>query len=217
MTFEEDLKRDTELFKKFCKMSPEELDAYEQQLADEHQKAEDEKEKYRRCSLEYCDYSKVVALARKGRDKLFGKWCATQSGIGHHPTVFRLLNMKVGTTDGEEYDILNDDGQKVLTPEQWFNSDKVWVYMFRFAPEYETSPDVYVKTSFGAGDLCSLESFLDELIREGCTKTDWWKMSVEEFKLMLKEKRKEYIDRVSGNLMGDNIEVVKKLYNILGI
>lgn len=211
-----EMKHKADLFKKFCAMSPDQLEAYEKKYEEAEKKAKDEEEKYRRCSSEYCDYNKVVEIAKKGRKQLFGKWYATKSGLGHHPTVFRVLKMTTGTED-EEFDILDVQGKPVLTPKQWFKSAKVYIYMFRFAPDFESAPDVYTKTSFEAGDLCALENFINELIKEIGVEHDWWKMSVEEFRKMLKENRESYVKDVDHRLMGDNIDTIKKLCNILGI
>lgn len=213
---DDEMKHKADLFKKFCAMPPDQLEAYEKKFKEAEEKAEAEEKKYHRCSSEYLDYSKVVELAKKGRKYLFGKWHATKSGLGHHPTVFRVLKMTTGA-EGEEFEILDAQGNAVLTPKQWFKSAKVYIYMFRFAPDYESAPDVYAKTSFEAGDLCALETFINRLIKEIGAERDWWKMSVEEFRKMLKENRESYIKNVDHILMGDNIDTIKKLCNILGI
>lgn len=217
MAIEETIERKTELFDKFRKMSPEELDAYEKRLEAEKDAAADEADKYRRCSIENSDYLGVIETTKKAFGMLIGKWHATQSGLGHHPTVFYISGITVGKPDGERYDVLDANGKPVLTPEQWFHSTEIYIAMFRFAPDFDVTPDVFCSTKFEAGNVCEFDNFICELIREVGQEHDWWKMSVSEFKEGLKKDREKYIERVDRNLMRDNIETVKKLYNILGI
>ena len=217
MTIEEEIKQKAKLFDKFRNMSPEELDAYEKRLEADKDAAEDEAEKYRRCGIENAGYREVIETTKKAFDTLIGKWHATRSGIGNHPTVFYISGITVGKPDGERYDILDANGNPVLTPEQWFNSTEIYIAMFRFAPDFDVTPDVFCSTKFEAGNLCEFDNFINALINEVGQEHDWWKMSVAEFKEELKKDREKYIERVDCNLMRDNIETVKKLYNILGI
>ena len=217
MTIEEEIELKAKLFDKFRKMSPDELDAYEKRLEESKDAAEAEAEKNRRCGIENSGYVQVIETTKKAFDKLIGKWRATQSGIGHHPTVFYISGITVGKPDGERYDVLDVNGKTVLTPEQWFSSTEIYVAMFRFAPEFDVTPDVFCSTKFDAGNICEFDNFVRELIRQVGKEHDWWKMSVAEFKEGLKTDRERYIERVDSNLMRDNIETVKKLYNILGI
>lgn len=217
MSIEEEIEQKMELFDKFRKMSPEELDAYEKRLEAKKDAAEDEAEKYRRCGIENAGYREVIETTQKAFEMLIGKWRATKSGLGNHPTIFYISGITVGKPDGERYDVLDVNGKPVLTPEQWFNSTEIYIAMFRFAPDFDVTPDVFCSTKFGAGTTCEFDNFINALIREVGQEHDWWKMSVAEFKEGLKKDREKYIERVDRNLMRDNIETVKKLYNILGI
>lgn len=217
MVIDDEIKHKAELFNKFVKMDPQELIDYEKQLETEERESYSEEQKYWHCQLEYNDYNRVVAVTKKAGKELFGRWCATKSGLGNNPTVFRITWIKAGTPDGERYDVIDSRGQTVLTPEQWFKCDKVHVMMFRFAPDFDIAPDVFVSTSFGAGDMCHFENFINELVNQVSDEMKWGKMDVCDFRDMLKENRDKYIERVDNRLMGNNIECVKKVYDLLGI
>lgn len=217
MSIDDEIKHKEELFNKFVKMDPQDLIDYEKQReTDEHDSYLEER-KYWRCHLEYEDYKQVVDVTKKAGKELFGKWCATSSGLGNNPTVFRVTGIWAGTPDGERYDVIDYHGKTVLTPEQWFKCDKVHIMMFRFAPAFDIAPDVFVSTYFEAGDLCGFENFINELVSQGGDGKKWCKMSISECKDMLKKDRDEYIERVDKRLMNNSIECVKKIYDLLGI
>ena len=217
MSIDDEIKHKAELFNKFVKMDPQDLIDYEKQLATDERESYLEEQKYWRCQREYGDYSRVVAVTKKAGKELFGRWCATESGLGNNPTVFRVTGIKAGTPDGERYDVIDCHGTTVLTPERWFKCDKVHIMMFRFAPNFDIVPDVFVSTSFDAGDLCNFENFINELVRQTGDEMRWCKMNVCDFRDMLKENRDKYIERVDNRLMNNNIECVKKVYDLLGI
>lgn len=217
MSIDDEIKHKAELFNKFVKMDPRDLIDYEKQLDTDEHESYLEEQKYWSCQREYGDYSRVVAVTKKAGKELFGRWCATESGLGNNPTVFRVTGIKAGTPDGERYDVIDYHGTTVLTPEQWFRCDKVYIMMFRFAPDFDIVPDVFVSTYFDAGDLCNFENFINELVRQAGDEMRWCKMNVCDFRDMLKEKRDKYIERVDNRLMNNNIECVKKVYDLLGI
>lgn len=217
MSIDDEIKHKAELFNKFVKMDPRDLIDYEKQLDTDEHESYLEEQKYWSCQREYGDYSRVVAVTKKAGKELFGRWCATESGLGNNPTVFRVTGIKAGTPDGERYDVIDYHGTTVLTPEQWFRCDKVYIMMFRFAPDFDIVPDVFVSTYFDAGDLCNFENFINELVRQAGDEMRWRKMNVCDFRDMLKEKRDKYIERVDNRLMNNNIECVKKVYDLLGI
>lgn len=217
MSIDDEIKHKAELFNKFVKMDPQDLIDYEKQReTDEHDSYLEER-KYWRCHLEYEDYKQVVDVTKKAGKELFGKWCATSSGLGNNPTVFRVTGIWAGTPDGERYDVIDCHGKTVLTPEQWFKCDKVHIMMFRFAPAFDIAPDVFVSTYFESGDLCGFENFINELASQAGDGKKWCRMSISEYKDMLKEHRDEYIERVDKRLMNNSIECVKKIYDLLGI
>lgn len=100
MGIDDEIKHKAELFNKFVKMDPQELIDYEKQLETEEREYYSEEQKYRHCQLEYDDYNRVVTVTKKAGKKLFGRWCATKSGIGNNPTVVRITGIKAGTPDG---------------------------------------------------------------------------------------------------------------------
>ncbi len=214
MSIDDEIKHKEELFNKFVKMDPQDLIDYEKKLETKENETYSEERKYWRCHLEYEDYKQVVETTKKAGKELFGKWCATSSGLGNNPTVYRVTGIWAGTPDGERYDVIDCHGKTVLTPEQWFKCDKVHIMMFRFAPAFDITPDVFVSTYFEAGDLCGFENFINELAHDA---EKWCKMSISEFKDMLKKDRDEYIERVDKRLMNNNIECVNKVYDLLGI
>ena len=217
MSIDDEIKHKEELFNKFVKMDPQDLIDYEKQRETDEHDSYVEEQKYWRCQREYEDYKQVVDVTKKAGKELFGKWCTTSSGLGNNPTVFRVTGIWAGTPDGERYDVIDCHGKTVLTPEQWFKCDKVHIMMFRFAPAFDIAPDVFVSTYFDAGDVCKFENFINELARQAGDEMRWCKMSIGEFRDMLKEHRNEYIERVDKRLMNNNIECVKKIYDVLGI
>ena len=217
MSIDDEIKHKEKLFNKFVKMDPQDLIDYEKQLETKENESYFEEQKYWRCHLEYEDYKQVVDVTKKAGKELFGKWCATSSGLGNNPTVFRVTGIWAGTPDGERYDVIDCHGKTVLTPEQWFKCDKVHIMMFRFAPAFDITPDVFVSTYFEAGDLCNFENFINELANQAGDAKKWCKMSISEYRDMLKKDRDEYIERVYKRLMNNNIECVKKVYDLLGI
>lgn len=214
MSIEDEIKHKEKMFNKFVKMDPQDLIDYEKQLETDEHETYLEEQKYWRCRLEYKDYKQVVDVTKKAGKELFGKWCATSSGLGNNPTVYRVTGIWAGTPDGERYDVIDCHGKTVLTPEQWFKCDKVHIMMFRFAPSFDITPDVFVSTYFEAGDLCGFENFINELAHDA---EKWCKMSISEFKDMLKKDRDNYIERVDKRLMNINIECVNKVYDLLGL
>lgn len=217
MSIDDEIKHKAELFNKFVKMDPQDLIDYEKQLETDEHESYSEELKYRRCQLEYDNYNRVVAVTKKAGTELFGRWCATKSGLGNNPTVFRITGIKAGTPDGERYDVIDCHGQTVLTPEQWFKCDKVHIMMFHFAPDFDIAPDVFVSTYFGAGDLCHFENFINELIRQTSDEMIYGKMNICDFRDMLKANRVKYIERVDNHLINNNIECAKKVFDLLGI
>ena len=217
MSIEDEIKHKAELFDKFVKMDPQDLIDYEKKLEADENESYFEEQRYRHCQLEYDDYKQVVDVTKKAAKELFGRWCATSCGLGNNPTVFRVTGIQAGTPDGERYDVIDCHGKTVLTPEQWFKCDKVHIMMFRFAPAFDIAPDAFVSSYFGAGSLCEFENFINELVRQGGDGKKWCKMSISEFKDMLKKDRDKYIERVDKRLMNNNIECVNKVYDLLGI
>ena len=217
MSIEDEIKHKAELFDKFVKMDPQDLIDYEKRLETKENESYSEEQKYWRCKLEYEDYKQVVDVTKKAGKELFGKWCATSSGLGNNPTVFRVTGIWAGTPDGERYDVIDCHGKTALTPEQWFKCDKVHIMMFRFAPAFDITPDVFVSTYFEAGNLCGFANFINELANQAGYAKKWCKMSISDCRDMLKKDRDEYIERVDKRLMNNNIECVKKVYDLLGL
>lgn len=96
MSIDDEIKHKAELFNKFVKMDPQYLIDYEKQLETDEHESYLEEQKYWRCQREYGDYNRVVAVTKKAGKELFGRWCATESGLGNNATVLRLSVNGVG-------------------------------------------------------------------------------------------------------------------------
>ena len=213
---EKEAKKMAELFEKLREMTPEQIDAYENKLEDARRAVDERKERLRRCSHEMCDLNKVIELARRVRGNLAGRWCAHELGVGNHPTVFRVKGLRVGIKDGESFEVL-DHGDAVLTPEQWYRCNEVYLDMFQFAPGYSMSPVIFRTASFGAGDLCELENFIRELCNEFKDERKCYRIDIEDFKAKLRSERDEYIKNIDGRLMSNSIDAIKNIFKELGI
>lgn len=213
---EKEAKEQAKLFKKLRGMTPEQIDAYEKNLEDARQVAEGRKEKFRRCSIEMCDLHKVIEVAKRVQESLADKWCAHELGVGNHPTVFRVKGLRVGIKDGESFAVL-DHGNVVLTPEQWFRCNEVYVDMFQFAPGYSMAPTVFTTAVFGAGDLCGLDNFIREMCNEIKDEHKTLRIDIEDFKATLRSGRDEYIKNINGRLMNNSIDAINGIFKELGI
>ena len=127
MSIEDEIKHKEELFNKFVKMDPQDLIDYEKRLETDEHETYLEEQKYWRCHLEYEDYKQVVDVTKKAGKELFGKWCATERGLGNNPTVYRVTGIKAGTPDGERYDVIDCHGKTVLTPASGWYSPRMSV------------------------------------------------------------------------------------------
>lgn len=213
---EKEAKQQAKLFEKLREMTPEQIDAYESKLEDAKRAAYSSKEKFRRCSHEMCDLNKVIELARRVRGNLAGRWCAHELGVGNHPTVFRVKGLRVGIKDGESFAVL-DHGNAVLTPEQWFRCNEVYLDMFQFAPGYSMVPTVFTTAVFGAGDLCELDNCIRELCNEFKDDRKCYRIDLEDFKAKLRSERDDYIKDIDGRVMHDSLDAIKGIFKELGI
>ena len=213
---EKEAKKRAKLFDKLKEMTPEQIDAYEKGLEDARHVVEERKEKFRRCSHEMCDLTKVIELARKVQGNLAGRWCAHEFGVGNHPTVFRVKRLRVGIKDGESFNVL-DHGNAILTPEQWFRCNEVYVDMFQYAPGYSMAPTLFTTAVFGAGDLCELENFIRELSNEFKEERKHCRIDLEDFKATLRSERDDYIKRIDGCLMNNSLAAINDIFKELGI
>ena len=213
---EKEAKEQAKLFEKLRGMTPEQIDAYEKKLEDARCVAEGRKENFRRCSIEMCDLHKVIELAKRVQESLADKWCAHELGVGNHPTVFRVKGLRVGIKDGESFAVL-DHGNVVLTPEQWFRCNEVYVDMFQFAPGYSMAPTVFATAEFGAGDLCGLENFIREMCNDIKDVHKALRIDIEDFRTKLRSGRDDYIKNVNGRLMNNSIDAINGIFKELGI
>ena len=213
---EKEAKQQAKLFEKLRGMTPEQIDAYENKLEDARRAVDERKERLRRCSHEMCDLNKVIELARRVRGNLAGRWCAHELGVGNHPTVFRVKGLRVGIKDGESFAVL-DHGNAVLTPEQWFRCNEVYLDMFQFAPGYSMVPTVFTTAVFGAGDLCELDNCIRELCNEFKDDRKCYRIDLEDFKAKLRSERDDYIKDIDGRVMHDSLDAIKGIFKELGI
>lgn len=213
---EKEAKQQANLFEKLRGMTPEQIDAYEKNLEDARHAAEERKRKFRRCSHEMCDLNKVIELARRVRENLAGRWCAHELGVGNHSTVFRVNGLRVGIKDGESFAVL-DHGNAVLTPEQWFRCNEVYVDMFQFAPGYSMVPTVFTTAVFGAGDLCELENFIRELCNEFTDERKSLRIDIEDFRTKMRMVRDDYIKKIDGRIMNNSLDAINGIFKELGI
>jgi hypothetical protein len=213
---EKESKKRAKLFEKLREMTPEQIDAYANKLEDARRAVEERKEKFRRCSHEMRDLHKVIELARRVQRNLAGKWCAHELGVGNHPTVFRVKGLRVGVKDGESFNVL-EHGDAVLTPDQWFRCNEVYVDMFQFVPRYSMVPTVFTTATFGAGDLCKLENFIRELCNEFTDKCKTLRIDIDKFKAKLRSDRDDYIKNIDGSIMGYSLDAIKGIFKELGI
>lgn len=213
---EKEAKQQAKLFEKLREMAPEQIDAYEKNLEDARRAVKVRKEKFRRCSHEMCDLNKIIELAKRVQGNLAGRWCAHEIGVGNHPTVFRVKALRVGIKDGESFNVL-DHGNAVLTPEQWFRCNEVYLDMFQFAPGYSMAPTVFTTTAFGAGDLCELENFIRELGNEFKDDRKCYRIDLEDFKAKLRSERDGYIKNIDGCLMNNSLDAIKGIFKELSI
>lgn len=209
-------KQQAKLFEKLRGMAPEQIDAYENKLEDARRAADSSKEKIRRCSREMCDLHEIVELAKRVQESLAGRWCAHEFGVGNHPTVFRVKELRVGIKDGESFAVL-DHGNAVLTPEQWFRCNEVYVDMFQFAPGYSMVPTVFTTAVFGAGDLCELENFIRELCNEFTDERKSFRIDIDDFKAKLRSDRDNYIKKIDGRIMNNSLDAINGIFKELCI
>lgn len=213
---EKEAKEQAKLFEKLKGMTPEQIDAYEKKLEDALHEADGRKEKFRRCSIEMSGLHKVIELAKRVQESLADRWCAHELGVGNHPTVFRVKELRVGIKDGESFAVL-DHGNVVLTPEQWFRCNEVYVDMFEFAPGYSMAPTVFTTAVFGAGDLCKLDTFIREMCNEFKPERKTMRIDIEDFKATLRSGREDYIKNINGRLMNNSIDTINGIFKELGI
>lgn len=213
---EKEAKEQAKLFEKLKGMTPEQIDAYEKKLEDARREADGHKEKFRRCSIEMCDMHKVIELAKRVQESLSDRWCAHELGVGNHATVFRVKELRVGVKDGESFAVL-DQGNVVLTPEQWFHCNEVYVDMFEFAPGYSMAPTVFTTAVFGAGDLCKLDTFIREMCNEFKPERKTMRIDIEDFKATLRSGRDDYIKSINGRLMNNSLDTIEGIFKELGI
>lgn len=213
---EKEAKQQAKLFEKLREMTPEQIDAYESKLEDARRAADSSKEKFRRCSHEMCDLNKVIELARRVRGNLAGRWCAHELGVGNHSTVFRVKGLRVGIKDGESFAVL-DHGNAVLTPEQWFRCNEVYLDMFQFAPGYSMVPTVFTTAVFGAGDLCELENCIRELCNEFSDDRKCCRIDIEDFRTKMRLVRDDYIKNIDDRVMHNSLDAVKGIFKELSI
>lgn len=213
---EKEAKEQAKLFEKLKGMTPEQIDAYEKKLEDARHEADGRKEKFRRCSIEMCDLHKVIELAKRVQESLADRWCAHELGVGNHPTVFRVKELRVGVKDGESFAVL-DHGNVVLTPEQWFRCNEVYVDMFEFAPGYSMAPTVFTTAVFGAGDLCKLDTFIREMCNEFKPERKTMRIDIEDFKATLRSGRDDYIKNINGHLMNNSLDTINGIFKELEI
>ena len=217
MADEESNKQREKLFKRFIKMTPEELNAYSAKLNAVSEETYDESEGYRQCALELESYEDIVKLAKQVADTLLNKWIVDAHGVGNHPDIMHITGLSAGDSKTKvKYDVLDKDGKVILTPEQWFECSEIYVSMFRYVMDFDWEPDTFMTATFDVStSVSNFERFIREISRH--MDDDFHHMDIEDFRNKMKENRQHYIEQVNEAILNPSVKGIEELYNKLGI